>query len=71
MGCHALLQGIFPIQGLNLGFLHCRQMLYNLNHQGSPTFPVNLSQWGMNNVTKGTGKQVFWGNILEGGLAKR
>ena len=24
MGCHALLQGIFPIQGLNPGLLHCR-----------------------------------------------
>ena len=23
-GCHALLQGIFPTQGLNPGFLHCR-----------------------------------------------
>ena len=27
-GCHALLQGIFPIQGSNLGLLHCRQILY-------------------------------------------
>ena len=24
--CHALLQGIFPTQGLNLGLLHCRQI---------------------------------------------
>ena len=24
VGCHALLQGIFPIQGSNLGLLHCR-----------------------------------------------
>ena len=23
VGCHSLLQGIFPTQGLNLGFLHC------------------------------------------------
>ena len=28
MGHHALLQGIFLTQGLNLGFLHCRQILY-------------------------------------------
>ena len=34
MGCHFLVQGIFPIQGLNLGFLHCRQILYLLSHQG-------------------------------------
>ena len=35
-GCHALLQGIFPNQGLNPGLLHCRQILYLLSHQGSP-----------------------------------
>ena len=29
MGCHSLLQGIFPTQGLNLGLLHCRQILYH------------------------------------------
>ena len=36
MGCHSLLQGSFPPQGLNLGLLHCRQILYHLNYQGSP-----------------------------------
>ena len=35
--CHFLLQGIFPTQGLDLGLLHCRQILYRLSHQGSPT----------------------------------
>ena len=34
-GCHFLLQGIFPTQGLNLGLLHCRQTLYHLSHQES------------------------------------
>ena len=33
MGCHFLLQGIVPTQGSNLGFLHCRQILYRLSHQ--------------------------------------
>ena len=28
VGCHFLLQGIFLIQELNLGLLHCRQILY-------------------------------------------
>ena len=28
-GCHFLLQGIFPTQGLNLDLLHCRQILYH------------------------------------------
>ena len=35
---HFLLPGIFPIQGSNPGCLHCRQILYHLSHQGSPTF---------------------------------
>ena len=29
VGCHALLQGIFPKQGSNLHLLHCRQILYH------------------------------------------
>ena len=36
MGCHFLLQETFLTQELNLGLLHCRQMLYRLSHQGSP-----------------------------------
>ena len=35
MGCHSFLKGIFLTQGLNLGLLHCRQILYCLSHQGS------------------------------------
>ena len=36
VGCHALLQGIFPTQGLNPVLPHCRGILYHLNHQRSP-----------------------------------
>ena len=36
MGYHTLVQGIFPIQGSNLGLPHCRRILYFLSHQGSP-----------------------------------
>ena len=32
VGCHCLLQGIFPTQGLNPGLPHCGQMLYPLSH---------------------------------------
>ena len=32
--CHALLQGIFPPQRSNPGFLYCRKILYHLSHQG-------------------------------------
>ena len=37
VGCHALLQEIFATQGSNPGLVHCRQILYHLSHQGSPT----------------------------------
>ena len=33
VGCHALLQGIFPTQGLNSDALHLGQILYQLSHQ--------------------------------------
>ena len=29
-------RGILLIKGLNLGLLHCRQILYHLSHRGSP-----------------------------------
>ena len=32
VGCHPLLQGIFPTQGLNLSFLHCLHYRKILNH---------------------------------------
>ena len=32
--CHSLLQGIFLTQDLNVGLLHCRQILYHLRYQG-------------------------------------
>ena len=32
VGCHPLLQGIFPTQGWNPG--NCRRILYRLSHQG-------------------------------------
>ena len=36
VGCHALLQGIFPTQGSDPGLPHCRWILYCLSHEGSP-----------------------------------
>ena len=35
-GSCSLLQGIFPTQGSNPGLPHCRWILYQLSHQGSP-----------------------------------
>ena len=34
---HFLLQVIFPTQGSNPGLPHCRQILYQLSYEGSPT----------------------------------
>ena len=45
VACHSLLQGIFSTQGLNLGLLHCRQIFYNLSHQGSPNMCGYLLFW--------------------------
>ena len=36
-----LLPGIFPIQGSNPGVPHCRRILYQLSHKGSP----RILQW--------------------------
>ena len=36
VGSLSHLQGIFPTQGSNAGLLHCRQILYQLSHKGSP-----------------------------------
>ena len=36
VGSLSLLQGIFPTQGLNPGLLHCRRILYQVSHKGSP-----------------------------------
>ena len=44
MGNLSLLQGIFPTQGLNPGLPHCRQILYQLSHKGSPWLNINIFQ---------------------------
>ena len=45
VGCHFLLQGIFPTQGSNPGLLHCRQMLYPLSHHRPISNFVYLCSW--------------------------
>ena len=53
VGYHALLQGIFPTQGLNSGLPHCEWILYHLSHQGSPrilvcvAYPVSKGSSGL------------------------
>ena len=50
MECCSLLQGIFLIQGLNPGLLHCRQILYCLSHQGSKVFKTLVRLMKKNRV---------------------
>ena len=58
VGCHALLQGIFPTQGSNPGLPHCGQILYHLSHQGSPrilewvTYPFSRGSSQPRNQTR-------------------
>ena len=54
VGCNFLIQGIFLIQGSNLGLLHCRQTLYHLNHQGIPFLLRVVSFW---NSTQSNGQR--------------
>ena len=48
VGCHALLQGIFPTQELNPSLLHlphCTWILYPLSHLGSPISAISSVQF--------------------------
>ena len=52
VGCHVLLQRIFPNQGSNPSLLHCRQILYCLNH------------WTTREVSAGTYKSILFVDFL-------
>ena len=45
VGCHALLQGIFPTQGSNPGLPHCRWILYQLRYQGTQCYGNNFNMF--------------------------
>ena len=50
VGCHFLHQEIFPTQELNPCPPHCRQMVYRLSHQGSPSCgmqTLNCDMWDL------------------------
>ena len=57
-GSLSLLQGIFLTQGLNPGLPYCRQILYQLSHQGSPrilewvAYPCSIGSSGPRNRTR-------------------
>ena len=49
MGSLSLLQRIFPTQGSNPGLLHCRWILYQLSHKGSP----RILEWVAYSISRG------------------
>ena len=78
VGCHALLQGIFPTQGSNphlLCLLRCRRVLSPLNHRGSPAAEKQVtvegrsltSSWPENHGRKPAGNsrpaRAPWGRV--------
>ena len=65
VGSLSLLQRIFLTQELNQGLLHCRQILYQLSYQGSPSivhyWPNFLKSGGHKNLSCSPYKTVFQG----------
>ena len=59
VGCSALLQGIFPTQGSNPGLLHCRWVLYQLRHQGSP----RILEWVVYPFSRATCQPRNWTGV--------
>ena len=72
VGCLSLLQGTFPTQGSNPGLPHCRQILYQLSHRGSPrimewvTYPFSR---GSSGPRKRTGVFCIAGDSLPAELS--
>ena len=66
VGCHYLLQEIFPTQGLNLHFLHWQVDSLLLSHQGSPLCPLGESYpgWEMNPCERDTYKWSIFSPLL-------
>ena len=56
VGSLSLLQAIFPTQGLNTGLPHCRRILYQLSHKGSPRIP----EWVVYPFSSGSSQPRNW-----------
>ena len=71
-GTHSLslLQGIFPTQGLNPGLSHCRWILYQLTHQGSPPRTWRVDKSSLNKQMNNVLYYVLWELHLKPGKWK-
>ena len=56
VGSLCLLQGIFPTQESNPGLLHCRRILYQLSHKGSP----RIMEWIAYPFSRGSSQPRNW-----------
>ena len=66
VGNHSLLQENFPTQGSNPVLLHCRRILYQLSHQGSPKREycgANLTSKGFPRDSNGKGSACNAGDL--------
>ena len=59
VGSLSLLQGIFPMQGLSQDLPHCRWILYQLNHQGSP----RVLEWVAYPFSTGSSRLRNWTGV--------
>ena len=59
VGSLSLLQGIFPTQRSNPGLPHCRQILYQLNHKGSP----RILEWVTYPFSRGSSQPRNWAGV--------
>ena len=81
-GCHFLLPGIFPTQGLNPHLLHCKWILYWLSHQGGPILsililvskccaPLNKTRTPWKKMDDSRVRHVYFGAGILCGLRKK
>jgi len=69
VGNLSLLHEIFPTQGLYPGLPHCRRILYQLSHKGSPTVPEVIPKVagvtpGWLSISMGA---LWWLSLISGG----
>ena len=59
VGCHALLQGIFPTQESKPSLPYCRQIVYHLSHRGNP----RILKWVVYPFSRGTSWPGNWTRV--------
>ncbi|XP_055426747.1 uncharacterized protein LOC129645509 [Bubalus kerabau] len=65
VGCHALLQRIFPTQGSNPGLLHCRQILSHMScKEVPPTFEVDAKTYPRTESPGSAGQETSISGLL-------